>query len=85
MEEKKVDILMFVQLFLAIIVILIGIYGKVTENYSFLPFMLIILSAMFLIIGLREYKRTKSLWSGIFFLCVSLFIFFSVVEGIMIN
>ena len=85
MEEKKFDILMYVQLFLAIIVMSIGIYGKATENYSFLPFMLIILSAMFLIIGLREYKRTRSLWSGIFFLCVSLFIFFSEVEGIMIN
>jgi len=85
MKEKKVNILMYVQLFLAIIVMSIGIYGKVTENYSLLPFMLMILSVMFLIIGLREYKRTKSLWSGIFFLCVSLFIFFSVVEGIMIK
>ncbi|WP_370874049.1 DUF3953 domain-containing protein [Oikeobacillus pervagus] len=33
------------------------------------------MSAMFIVIGLREYKRTQSLLGGIFYLCVSLFIF----------
>ncbi|MCZ8535381.1 DUF3953 domain-containing protein [Psychrobacillus psychrodurans] len=85
MEEKKFDILMLFQVIFAVLVMLIGIYGKVTENYNLLPLMLILLSVMFLIIGLREYKRTKSLLWGIVYLCISLFILFSVVEGIMIN
>lgn len=79
MEEKKFDILMLFQMIFAVLVMLIGIYGKVKENYNLLPFMLIILSVMFLIIGLREYKRTKNLLWGIFYLCVSLFILFSVI------
>nr|WP_275584042.1 DUF3953 domain-containing protein [Solibacillus kalamii] len=44
--------------------------------------MLILLSIMFLIIGLREYKRTKSLLWGIIYLFISLFMIFSVIEGI---
>ena len=85
MKEKKIGILMVFQLIFAVLVMLIGIYGKVTENYNLLPLMLILLSVMFLIIGLREYKRTKSLLWGIVYLCISLFILISVVEGIMIN
>ena len=79
MEEKKFDILMLFQIIFAVLVMLIGIYGKVTENYDLLPLMLILLSVMIFIMGLREYKRTKSLLWGIFYLCVSLFILFSVV------
>jgi hypothetical membrane protein len=85
MEEKKFDTLLLFQMIFAILVMLIGIYGKVTENYNLLPLMLILMSVMFLIIGLREYKRTQSLLWGIFYLCTSLFILFVAVKGIMIN
>ncbi|MCZ8532585.1 DUF3953 domain-containing protein [Psychrobacillus psychrodurans] len=85
MEEKKFDILMLYQIIFVILVMLIGIYGKVTENYNLLPLMLILLSITLLIMGLREYKRTKSLLWGIFLLCTSLYILFSVVEGIINN
>ncbi|MBM7666018.1 putative MAPEG superfamily protein [Solibacillus kalamii] len=82
MKEKNFDILMLFQLFFAVLAMSIGIYGKVTENYNLLPLMLILLSIMFLIIGLREYKRTKSLLWGIIYLFISLFMIFSVIEGI---
>ena len=85
MKEKKFDILMIFQLIFAVLVMLIGIYGKVTENYNLLPLMLILLSVTLLIMGLREYKRTKSLLWGMLILCTSLYILFSAVEGIMIN
>lgn len=85
MEEKKIDILMLLQIIFAILVMLISIYSKVTENFSLLPLILILLSITLLIMGLREYKRTKSLLWGIFILCTSLYILFSAVEGIMIN
>ncbi|MFJ7973767.1 DUF3953 domain-containing protein [Psychrobacillus sp. NPDC096389] len=45
--------------------------------------MLIFLSVLFLIIGLREYKRTQSLLWGICYLCISLFILYTVVGSIM--
>ena len=79
MTEKKFDILMLFQMIFAIIVLLIGIYGKVSENFNLLPLMFIFLSAMYIIIGLREYKRTKSLLWGIFYFCISLIILFSLV------
>lgn len=85
MEEKKFDILMLFQIIFAILVMLIGIYSKVTENYNLLPLMLILLSITLIIMGLREYKRTKGLLWGIFILCTSLYILFSAVEGIMNN
>ncbi|WP_371256572.1 DUF3953 domain-containing protein [Psychrobacillus sp. FJAT-21963] len=43
------------------------------------------MSAMFIIIGLREYKRTQSLSWGLFYLCISFFILFVAIQGIMVN
>ncbi|MGE7673304.1 DUF3953 domain-containing protein [Lysinibacillus sp. NPDC094403] len=47
--------------------------------------MLILLSITLLIMGLREYKRTRSLLWVIFLICTSLYILFSALRGIMIN
>ncbi|MEK5333594.1 MULTISPECIES: DUF3953 domain-containing protein [unclassified Lysinibacillus] len=85
MKEKKFDILMFMQLFFAILVMVISIYVKVTENYHLFPLMFALMGVMFLIIGLREYKRTKNLLWGGFFLCTALFILFVAIQGILIN
>ncbi|MFJ8462070.1 DUF3953 domain-containing protein [Lysinibacillus xylanilyticus] len=85
MERKKFEILMLFQLIFAVLVMLIGIYSKVTENYNLLPLMLILLSIMLFIMGLREYKRTQSFLWGTICLCISLYILFVAVKGIMIN
>ncbi|WP_427107807.1 hypothetical protein [Lysinibacillus xylanilyticus] len=85
MAEKKFDILMLFQVIFTVFVMLISIYGKVTEDYSLLPLTLILLSITLLIMGLREYKRTKNLLWGTIILCISLYILFSAIEGIMIN
>lgn len=82
MEEKKFDILMLFQIIFAILVMLISIYSKVTENYNLLPLMLILLGITILIMGLREYKRTQGLLWGIFILCTSLYILFSAVKAL---
>ncbi|KOO51009.1 DUF3953 domain-containing protein [Viridibacillus arvi] len=81
MAAKKFDILMLFQIIFSILVMLISIYSKVTENYNLLPLMLILMSVMLLIIGLREYKRTQSLLWGVFYLCTSLFILFVAFKG----
>ncbi|MGE8207036.1 DUF3953 domain-containing protein [Heyndrickxia sp. NPDC080065] len=82
MEEKKFDILMLFQIIFAIPVLLINIYSLVTENFNLQSVSFILMSAMFLAIGLREYKRTQSLLWSIFYLCISLFTFFFAIQGI---
>lgn len=79
MKEKKVDSLMVLQLFFAILVLLIGIYSKVTENNNVVPIMLLLLSVMFLIVGFREYRKTKNKVWSIFIWCIALFILYSTV------
>ena len=85
MEEKKFDVLKLFQLIFTIPLLLISVYSGVSGNYKFLPFIFILMSAMFIIIGLREYKRTQNLKRCIFYLCTSLFIIFVAIQDIMIN
>ena len=82
MEEKKFDILKLFQLIFALSGMLIAVYSYVTENYDLAPVILIFLSLMYLVIGLREYKRTKNLQWGVFYLCVSLLVLFCAFSGI---
>ena len=65
MVAKKFDFLLLFYFIFAVIVILIGIYGRITDNYNLLPLSLILLSILLFIMGLREYKRTQSLLWGI--------------------
>lgn len=85
MVEKKFDILMWFQLIFTIPLLLISIYSGVSGNFNLLPFIFILMSAMFIVIGLREYKKTQSLKRCIFYLCTSLFILFVAVQDIIIN
>ncbi|ATP39927.1 hypothetical protein CSE16_07610 [Solibacillus sp. R5-41] len=47
--------------------------------------MLILLSVTLFTMGLREYKRTQNLLWGTICLCISLYILFVAVDGIMFN
>lgn len=85
MVEKKFDMLMWFQLIFTIPLLFISIYSGVSGNFDLLPFIFILMSAMFIVIGLREYKKTQSLKRCIFYLCTSLFILFVAVQGIIIN
>ena len=82
MEEKKFDVLQIFQLIFAILLLLISIYSFFTENSNILPVMFILMSIVFFIIGLREYKRTRNLVWGIFYLCTSLSILFVAVKSL---
>ena len=59
MKIKKFDLLMALQLLFAMLVVVMGIYGNITENYDLLPLMLIFLSGLLMLMGLREYKKSK--------------------------
>jgi ABC-type Mn2+/Zn2+ transport system permease subunit len=76
MEEKKFDTLMLFQMIFATLVMLIGIYIKVTVNDNLLPLMLILMSVMFLIIGLREYKKIR-IYYGVSSICALRYSFYS--------
>ncbi|WP_399628593.1 DUF3953 domain-containing protein [Sporosarcina sp. SG10008] len=82
MEEKKFDILLIFQIIIAILVLITGVYSKVTENYNLSPLMLIFISIMLFTIGLREYKRTQSLLWRIFSLGSLLLLLFVVVDAL---
>ena len=85
MKEKKFDVLTLFQIFFVMLVLLIGMYIKAEENYNLLPLMLILLSMMLIIAGLREYKRTQSFLWLISIVFISLFVLFSAVNGMLMN
>lgn len=85
MKETKVDILAAFQLTLAFLAALIGIYSLVTDRFHLQPLMFIFMSAMFGIIGFREYRRTQNKQSGILFWVVSVIIFGVACVSLFVN
>ena len=85
MKETKVGILAAFQLTLAFLAALIGIYSLVTDRFHLEPLMFIFMSAMFGIIGFREYRRTQNKQSGILFWVVSVIIFGVVCVSLFVN
>jgi hypothetical protein len=78
--KKKFDILTLFQIIFVILVMAISIYGMVTKNDQFIPFLLFFMSFITLISGFKEYKRTHSLIGSIFYLCSTLFILFVAIK-----
>jgi len=83
MKIKRFDLLMVLQLFSAMFVLAMGIYVRITESYELLPLMLIFLSGMLILMGLREYKKSKNLLWAILIFCIACFILFSALQGMM--
>lgn len=71
MREMKLDILVAFQLTFGFLAALFCIYSLVTDRFHLQPLMFIFMSAMFGIIGYREYKRTQDKHEGFFFWVVS--------------
>ncbi|HWK23604.1 MAG TPA: DUF3953 domain-containing protein [Ureibacillus sp.] len=82
MKDKKYNVLLVLQIMLGISVICISIYSLSTNNFSLQPLTLLLMSAMMLIIGLREHKRRILL--GIFFYCIALFIGFVAFQSLIV-
>ncbi|MER2121252.1 MAG: YczI family protein [Solibacillus sp.] len=85
MKQMKVDILVVFQLTLAFLAALICIYSLVTDRFHLQPLMFIFMSAMFGIIGFREYRRTQNKQSGILFFVVSVIIFGVAFVSLFVN
>lgn len=85
MEEKKFDTLIILQIIFAFLVIVFGVYCKIADDYSLLPLVLIFMSGMIFVTGLREYDRTgKSFWR-ILSLGGVLFFLSIVIDAMLIN
>jgi len=81
MAGKKFSLLLLFQIILAVFVMIICIYNVVTENFKLQPLAFLLMSAMFIIMGLRDYKRTQSFRMGIIYLCSSLFVLYVAIQG----
>lgn len=84
-KRRKLTGLVIVQLIIGTLVLFGSIYSSVTENFSLQPLVFILLSAWLIIIGVKEYKRTKKLGWGILYFGNSLFVFYVGVEGILMK
>lgn len=85
MKRRKPTGLVIVPLLIGTLVLFGSVIISLTENFSLQPFVFILLSAWLIIIGVKEYKRTKKLGWGILYLGSSLFVFYVGVEGILMK
>ena len=83
MEHRKFDILMLLQIVFSIFVITISSYCIAVGKFTLLPLSFVFLSAIFIILGLREYKRTQKMVWSISFFVVALFVLFSALLNIL--
>ncbi|MED3836792.1 DUF3953 domain-containing protein [Peribacillus frigoritolerans] len=73
-----------VRIILAIIVLALSAYLLITENFEFMPYLMLISGAIMLVRGLVELQKDRK---GGFLGCVvvSLFLFFVSIQGFLMN
>ncbi|MFJ9382701.1 DUF3953 domain-containing protein [Peribacillus sp. NPDC101481] len=73
-----------VRISLAIIVLALSAYLLITENFEFMPYLMLISGAIMLVRGLAELQKDRK---GGFLGCVvvSLFLFFVSIQGFLMN
>ncbi|MGG3556364.1 hypothetical protein ABES23_06875 [Peribacillus frigoritolerans] len=73
-----------VRIILAIIVLALSAYLLITENFEFMPYLILISGAIMLVRALAELHKERK---GGFFGCVvvSLFLFFVSIQGFLMN
>lgn len=69
---------------LAIIVIILAVYGLITKSPAVSPYMLFFMGAMFLVLAISEFKMKRK-GIGIISIIVSLFVFYVSMQGFILN
>lgn len=69
-------------LFLAAIVLILGIYGLVTENYVAMPYFELFVGLMFVVLGIIQFRENRKVF-GIYMVAVAGFILFASIVGFM--
>ncbi|WP_432355407.1 DUF3953 domain-containing protein [Sporosarcina sp. A2] len=67
---------------LAVIVLVLGVYGLVTDNYVAMPYLELFAGLLFLVLGLIQFHENRKV-IGIFLLVVSGFSLFVSIVGLM--
>lgn len=67
--------LKIIRIIFGIIAVSLAVYSLITQNFFMIPYMLFFLGGMFLIVGLQERKKSKSI---VFFLVAGFNIFVSI-------
>jgi len=70
---------------LAAAVIVLSVYGLISQNFTFMPYLMFLLGALMLTMGLTELKEDRKRAVGYLFLILSLFIFFVIVQDLIVN
>ncbi|MCM3677400.1 DUF3953 domain-containing protein [Peribacillus simplex] len=74
-----------VRIILAIIVLALSAYLLITENFEFMPYLMLISGAIMLVRGLAELQKDRKGFGGYMFIIVSLFVFFVSIKGFLMN
>ena len=70
---------------LAAAVIILSVYGLISQNFTFMPYFMLLLGVLMLTMGLTELKEDRKRVAGYLFLILSLFIFFVIVQDLIVN
>ncbi|MEC0299192.1 MULTISPECIES: YczI family protein [Peribacillus] len=73
-----------VRIILAIVVVVLSGYGLKTQTLELLPYCMFFLGILILVIGLEELQKDRKVW-GYMNIAISLFIFFTSIQDILMN
>ena len=66
-------------------VIILSVYALISQNFMFMPYSMFLLGALMLTMGLTELQKERKRVLGYLFLILSLFIFFVIVQDLIVN
>lgn len=76
--------LKILQAIFSVVTLFFIIYGFLTENFNFQPFMIFFLGLTMLMMGLREFQQKRKI-IGVLLILVFLFSFYVSIQGVLLN
>ena len=70
---------------LSLTTIILAIYGLITSNFEFMPYMMLSLGALMLFIGIVEIRRQRKAYWGYISIVVSLFVVYVAIQGFLLH
>ncbi|MDT8860362.1 DUF3953 domain-containing protein [Alkalihalobacillus sp. MEB130] len=72
-----------IRIILAIIVVMLAGFSMITQNFEFMPLLMLILALTMFITGIMELQKTKKRFWGYVSIGASLFVLYVSVEGFL--
>ena len=73
------------RIILSIISVALAVFGKITQNFEVMPYLILILSISILITGGIELQKDKKNFWGYMCIIFSLFAFYVSIQGFLLN